>query len=295
MDDRQRQITEGAGLQESRINQDFIDWLNKWGTVILTVVLVIALTWVGWNWWQRKQLETLDTAFADLDQAILAGSPDGLLAVAAEYRDRAAVPQLAQVHAADIFLQAARRGVVPGGDPTAEEDLLGEERRREFAERARGLYEQVRDGAEGVAGQEVLHLNALGGIAATKITLGAYEEGLDALRSLAELAREKGFENLASFHERRIEEIPPLIGQPELYSIGEIDAAIVEVPADQAAPSAPGAPEQPPAAEPNPLFDLAPEDPGALDPGLPPTGPAGPGDRSDDDDGTGETTPPGGG
>jgi len=290
MDDRQRQITEGAGLQESRINQDFIDWLNKWGTVILTVVLVVALAWVGWNWWQRQQTQALDTAFSDLDQAILAGSPDALLAVAAEYEGRASVPHLARLRAADTYLQAARRGVTPGGDPSLEEDLLSEEQRKQFLERARGIYSEVRDDTRGVAGKELLYFNALSGVAATLLTDRQYEQGLDLLRSLVEQARAQGYVELAAYHERRLEAVPPMIGQPDLYTINEISAAIDFV-AEEPAPEVEPATEQPAApavTNPGPLFDEATQDPATADPGLPPTGPIEP----SPDEGEGETDPP---
>ncbi len=43
MDERQEQVQVGAGLQESRLNTDLINWLNKWGSHILSVVALIVL------------------------------------------------------------------------------------------------------------------------------------------------------------------------------------------------------------------------------------------------------------
>jgi hypothetical protein len=42
MDERQTQIRERAGLEEARYNQDFIEFLRRFGTPILMVAAVIA-------------------------------------------------------------------------------------------------------------------------------------------------------------------------------------------------------------------------------------------------------------
>ncbi|MEM1423311.1 MAG: hypothetical protein AAGH64_04835, partial [Planctomycetota bacterium] len=47
MDDRQQQVKIGAGLEESRINRELIDWLNKWGMRILIVVLLVVAAYQG--------------------------------------------------------------------------------------------------------------------------------------------------------------------------------------------------------------------------------------------------------
>ncbi len=43
MDERQQQIKSGAGLEESRINEDFKDFLEKWGFWLLLAVGVLWL------------------------------------------------------------------------------------------------------------------------------------------------------------------------------------------------------------------------------------------------------------
>ncbi|HVZ93431.1 MAG TPA: tetratricopeptide repeat protein, partial [Phycisphaerales bacterium] len=102
MEDRQKQIQVGAGLQESRLNADLIQFLQKYGTPILMVVLVIVLGYVGWSKYNRWQAERRDEAFAAYQAArggvgadgTLAGSPDNLLKVAEERRGRGAVWEL---------------------------------------------------------------------------------------------------------------------------------------------------------------------------------------------------------
>ena len=51
--DRLAQVQQSE-LTESRVNEDFVEWLKKWGNSILLVILLIALAGVAWNWWQQK-------------------------------------------------------------------------------------------------------------------------------------------------------------------------------------------------------------------------------------------------
>lgn len=70
MDDRQQQVQVGAGLQESRLNTDFIDFLKKYGTYGLYAMLAVVLSYVGWQRWTMHKNNTRDQAFADLGAAI---------------------------------------------------------------------------------------------------------------------------------------------------------------------------------------------------------------------------------
>ena len=75
MDDRQTQIRQGEGLSESRVNQDFIDFLNKWSSPVLLVLAVAALTWAGLQWMEKKKIEKVNNAFADLEAATAGNNP----------------------------------------------------------------------------------------------------------------------------------------------------------------------------------------------------------------------------
>ena len=46
LDRRTRQITEGAGLEESRLNQDFVEFLKKWSTPLLLVIVAAVAAYV---------------------------------------------------------------------------------------------------------------------------------------------------------------------------------------------------------------------------------------------------------
>ena len=75
MDDRQTKIREGAGLEDSRINQEFVDFLNKWSSPVLIVLAVAALIWAGLTKLEQMKNEKIDNAFGEFQAAIEGGNP----------------------------------------------------------------------------------------------------------------------------------------------------------------------------------------------------------------------------
>ena len=65
----QRQIQAGAGLQESRLNEDFINFLRKWGPFFTYGILAIVLVWLGIGQYQSWKARQSAQAFADLAAA----------------------------------------------------------------------------------------------------------------------------------------------------------------------------------------------------------------------------------
>jgi len=232
MDDRQRQITEGAGLEESRLNTELLDWLNRWGDKILLAVLIVALAFVGWNWWERRQVQVLEDAFFELNAAIESGSPDALIAVAEQYPDRAAVAEQALLAAADAHLRAATVGLDPAAElqedgAFAEEDILDEAQRREHASTARDFYERVDAGLDADTARVLLRLRARSGVASASITLGDYEQARAALQDLIAQAREAGYGGLADQAQARLGTLeatrnpPPLVPREKIAIASE--------------------------------------------------------------------------
>src|SRR5690606_15713326 len=68
MDDRQRQIKEGAGLEESRINKDFLDWLLKWGPVLVLVAAGIILAMRGVQFLEDRRVARVNEGFSELER-----------------------------------------------------------------------------------------------------------------------------------------------------------------------------------------------------------------------------------
>ncbi len=170
MDDRQTQIKAGAGLEDSRINKEFIDFLNKWSSPVILVIAIAALVWAGLGWMERKKIEKIDQAFGDLHAATAGGnpSPASLNALAEEYAGVKSVSELAQLTTADLYISAFVRGIQPGaqispltGGPLDESDALDEGQRQVYLDQADDLVQSVIASNTDVEGKEIFVLHAL--------------------------------------------------------------------------------------------------------------------------------------
>ncbi|TVQ31847.1 MAG: hypothetical protein EA376_07615 [Phycisphaeraceae bacterium] len=231
MDDRERQITEGAGLQESRYNTEFIEWLNRWGSVILLGVLVVALAWMGWRWWGNHQTTLLNRAFLDLDAAVEASNPDGLLSVAQEWRGRGSIYELATLKAAEVYLESARRGLVPGGVPGEADDLVDEPQRRSYLSQAEELFQDVLGRTQNRDEMTHHYLSALSGLASVAMSLGDHDRARELLQRTVDASEEKGFGELARWTRQRLDRFDEVVSQPPLLSVDDIAAAFDMSPA----------------------------------------------------------------
>src|SRR5437868_5931135 len=97
MEDRQKQIREGAGLEESRLNTEFIDFLKKYSTPILVVIAVAAGGYAGFNYLQKQRDLARDHAFVQFEAALGSHNPKSLTAVADENSSRGAVAPMARL------------------------------------------------------------------------------------------------------------------------------------------------------------------------------------------------------
>ncbi len=225
MDRRHSEIVEGAGLEESRINADFADWLKRWGSPILLIVLVLALGYRGWMWYQQKQVQALDSAFIDLDAAAQAGQPMALLQVANDWDGRATVSSQARLEAADRLLMAYSVGIVPGGSPGVVEDIATTAARDGYLEQARNLYTEVQAATEGKPTQVILQMHALSGLAAVESSLAKFDVASSYIERLIEIANQNRFEGLATAMQERLailasNPIPAPLPSQELIVVG---------------------------------------------------------------------------
>jgi hypothetical protein len=225
MDERQQQIKAGAGLEDSRINEDFKEFLEKWGTWLLVVVaLAFGAMW-GYQKLEERRVNKVNAAFAAYEGA--AGStnpnPQALLQVAEEYDGVRAVPDLARLRSADIFLHAARTGLRPGaeftpeGELMSEDDLLSDEEIGRYIDQAQGLYGQVYESAS--ASGSILAIDAAFGMGAAGESKGDAEIARRGYEAAKQAAEKHGRPILARVAEKRLEAISDGVpARPTLYA-----------------------------------------------------------------------------
>lgn len=214
MDDRQTQIRSGAGLEESRLNEEFIDFLKKWSTPVLWLIVVIGAAWWGLRYLKEQRIAKRDSAFAALNDAVSGGnpSPSSLRTIAADYNGVGSVSELSLLQAIDIYLRAAISRVEPGAEidpltglPGNEADLLDDDRARSYLSQARDLSRGVIDATAGVEGRELLNHQAWMRLAASQEGLGSVEDAKASYARAAEAARSGGYAVLAALAEARAE------------------------------------------------------------------------------------------
>lgn len=258
-----REIREGAGLEEARLNQDFIEFLRRWSTPILVVVAIVAVSYAGYTRWKQREHDKFNEAYTEYQRVagVPSPSPESLKRVAEDYEGIASVSTLARLSAADVYLQAVRRGVKPGaklaadGQVESKDDLIGADDRKVFLDQAQQLYSKVLDATRSSPAQRLHAIGAAYGLAA----VAECREDLDAARTQYEaviaLAKETPFSQHERVAQERIASLDTLKTAPKLYAASELPGAAVAPPsvlqtpggATGATAPAPGAPAVPPA------------------------------------------------
>lgn len=238
MDERQGQIKDRAGLDESRINEEFRDFLLKWGPRLLIVIALVALAFSGRRFLNQKAEERTDEAFVQLALATSSEStsPDTLLALADQYGDVGAVAHLARLTAAEAYLGSVRRGVVIGARPDQaggfpEEELLDDELRASYLAQARQAFEQVSSAQEAA---DVLKVRAWMGLAAVAESAGELDAAREHYQRAAELDRAAGYGAMAEVAQARIASLDALTSPASLPATASLPRP--EGPAADAAP-----------------------------------------------------------
>lgn len=198
MDERQQKVEVGAGLQDSRLNQEFINWLRKWGNRILTVVLVIVAAYAGKMYWDRLQDQWVDNAFADWDSTrsfengAVQGSYLALLDVASAHQGQAAVPELARLDAAAVCLRTAMIGAEGSGE---EAEDLSDAEINEYIDKAEATYREVLTATESDPRKVILAQAARQGVVSALLSRGGDDDFAEAeslLNRIIEVAESTG-------------------------------------------------------------------------------------------------------
>ena len=274
MDDRSREIREGAGLEESRVNTELIDLINKYsGHVLLGLALIVGL-YAGKQWLDRRGNTKVNEAFAQHVDITETASPrpESLAALAQQYDDVRGIGAMARLREADVYLQAVATGMRPGStfelDPdtqqqtnqVAEADLITDAEREEMLSKADALYDRVIADTQAEIGPAIHIVGAWFGKAAVaesrnddEAAKSAYESARQAAETavspmdaaLAErlfASLDSGLSDVTLYAQADLPEIPePEAPEPDATIAPVLDAPVgPTLPDDDAADSAEG-------------------------------------------------------
>ncbi|HYE03283.1 MAG TPA: hypothetical protein VD963_08605 [Phycisphaerales bacterium] len=241
MEQRQTQVRVGAGLEESRLNKDFIEFLQRWGWLILAILVVVLGGYIGLRELREYRVRQTDQAFEALTSAAAAGNPDNLLRVAEEFSGQPGVPHLARLSAGDIYLRAYRSGLAPGvqqqpdGTLSDPEGALTEEQRKEMLGKARAAYEAALAGSRGDRAATIHEINAHLGLAAAAESADDLEAARAHYASALELATRAQLGHLAELARLRQETLASLPPRPVLLTRADLPPEPASAPPPPAA------------------------------------------------------------
>jgi len=252
MDERQTQIVEGAGLEDSRINREFLDLIQKWSTPVLLVVLVLAGGYAGVKYLERQRVKNLDAAFVSFVDAELEQRPERLIEIAGDSSGQGAVPAMARLTAADLYLQAYQLRTRPGTLGDAEEDKLDDAQAQEMLAKAGEVYTEVYNDVKDDDGKALLAMGSRWGMVAVALSQQRFDEAQAGLSEIISVADQNGFSTLADDARALLETLPDLREQRQ--PVAEAPEVPEDAPERQAedAPGEEGAPaEDAPDSDPN--------------------------------------------
>jgi len=264
MEERQTQIREGAGLEESRLNVEFIDWLRKWSSPILIAIALLALAYVGFQKLQAARIGKVNTAFREYTAVAdsNAPSPESLKGVAEQYGAIRGIGVMARLEAADAYMAAIRTGVRPGAAVEADGsvkdagDLLAAEDRTRILGEAEALYRAIADESASKPAMLVHRVSALYGLAAVAESRDDLAAAKGFYEKIVAEGEPAGFVTHVKIARDRIAGLDALPGRPALPA----EAEVPPLPWAELPPAPIELPIGPPAIEPLPEQPPQPSD-----------------------------------
>jgi hypothetical protein len=209
-------------LTESRINQDFLDWLKTSGVTYLLVLMLALCAYLFYVRWSQSRHNYTSEAWTALNDAKM---PLSYEEVATQYADVDAVAQLAHLRAAEIWMEGVYAGrtidttpepVTPVGvdpnDPTAPPKPadqgvpMTDADRQDYLQKADRLFEKVIAADDKSQGMALLVSKALCGRAAVAESTGKADEAKGFYEQAA--ARVEGiYPQLAEIARKRAESV----------------------------------------------------------------------------------------
>lgn len=228
MEERQRQIVEGAGKDESRLNQDMVESLKKWGPYILMGVAVIAGAYTLYTRWEEGTQKAMDDAFVAFEKASEVGRPEDFLEVAGEHPGQGAVPVMSKLSAADAWLRASRTGIPAGmqldkdGKLPGDAKFLTDEDRTKALASAEGLYTDALASTGRSFGQVPLAIGALFGLASVAEDRGDLDKARGFYTQAAERAKGAGLGHIETVVKERLDTLDRLKTPVRLFAQADL-------------------------------------------------------------------------
>ncbi len=263
MSEPQFQIRERAGLEESKLNQDFIEFLRKWSSPILIVAVAIFGGYALYQRYERSQATKVDSAFADYTALLASGSPSpvSLLEIADTYKSVKGIGPMAQLSAADAYMAAVRArrslgaSVNPDGSLASTDGVLTPVLKEEYLGKAREIYKTVLSATSKVPEKRIMALSATFGLAAIAESEGNFSDATALYEQAATLAESQGDKAHAKIARDRITGLDKLKTITEPLSAADLPKpppppVLPAIPAGPAGPAPITTPEGTPAATP---------------------------------------------
>lgn len=239
--DRLKQI-EQSDLSESRVNQDFVDWLKSRGPNYLLIILAVLCVYMVVVRWKQSKYQHQVEAWEALVTADLPRSKED---VANEYDDVQGVATMARLHAARQYIQAVRAQTTvtsmvaaaterlqaqqqnpQARPPTPDLEPLSEAERSQYLEEAQRLFQSILDTVKDVngaarPGELMLKVAALDGLAAVAEARGDAETARQLYEQSAEAA-EPVYPQLAEQARQRAADVESAVQMTSLPSISAV-------------------------------------------------------------------------
>ena len=228
MDKRLKDIQQGT-LTESRLNSDFLYWLKEQGPNYLLAALLVLCVLLGWNWWDQRRRMGHDAAWNELNEAT---SPQALAEVAEKHAQVDAIAVIANLDAADRYMESVRSGKRFDRESTAADAAVTPELRMQYLDEADRLYAKAAAGIDGKPAPESLLLaSACFGRAAVAESKGDMATAETWLKA-AQAATKDVYPPLAKTADERLASIASLSNRPPMPSRPKATIPMGNLPGD---------------------------------------------------------------